>query len=108
MNYLADLGAPREKLLLGIPFYGQTFELQSDGKNGIGAPSTGPGQAGEYTRQPGMLGYYEICDRIKNQRWITMKDRNSGPYTYNRRQWVSYDSIESAEEKVRAFFFNNA
>ena len=100
MNYLASLGASRRKLLLGIPFYGQTFTLaKRDNNYGIGAASTGPGSPGEYTKQPGMLAYYEICNRVKNLRWSVNKGTTT--YAYHRDQWIGYDDVESAEEKVR-------
>jgi len=66
MDLVASLGAPREKLLVGLPFYGQSFRLKSPSANTkLGEPSDGLGEAGEFTTQPGMLAYYEICDRGK-------------------------------------------
>jgi hypothetical protein len=62
MEQLVRLGAPRHKLLVGIPFYGQSFTLGSKTNTEPGAPSSGPGRPGKYTNQPGMLAYYEICD----------------------------------------------
>lgn len=64
LEYLASLGADREKLLMGVPFYGQSYTLASMNTD-MGAPSSAPGEPGEYTQQPGMLAYYEICDRSK-------------------------------------------
>ncbi|KRT79630.1 Carbohydrate-binding protein, partial [Oryctes borbonicus] len=106
MNYLVGLGAPRDKLLMGVPFYGQSFKLQNEARYDIGAPSVGPAEAGEYTKQPGMLAYYEICGKIRNKRWIAVKNRSSGPYAYYREQWVGYDNIESAEEKAKYVSLN--
>lgn len=51
---------------MGIPFYGQSFTIAgSTGNNGrsYGITASGPGDPGEFTRQPGMLAYYEICHR---------------------------------------------
>lgn len=62
MEHLVSLGAPRHKLLVGIPFYGQSFTLESVTNTEPGAPSIGPGTPGKFTNQPGMLAYYEICD----------------------------------------------
>lgn len=57
-------GADPKKLLLGLSFYGQSFRLADvEGPSGPGAPAAGPGEAGEFTKQPGMLAYYEICYR---------------------------------------------
>lgn len=103
MEYLVSKGAPREKLLVGVPFYGQTFTLSKhNGNYEQGVSSTGPGEAGEYTKQPGMLAFYEICNKIRNQRWIVNRDNYhaTGPYAYSGDQWVGYDDVESVQQKV--------
>lgn len=66
MEYLVQRGADRSKLLVGIPFYGQSFTLKNENNNGYGAPAMGPGVPGEITKQPGMLAYYEICYKSNN------------------------------------------
>ena len=43
--------------------YGQTFQLSNPASHGMNAPSLGPGMAGEFTNQPGMLSYMEICKK---------------------------------------------
>lgn len=103
MHYLVSHGAPREKLLMGIPFYGQTFTMaKTDGRFDQGSPTVGPGEPGEYTKQPGMLAYYEICNRVRSHRWIVNRDnlRATGPYAYHGDQWVGYEDVESVKEKV--------
>ncbi|KAF2898205.1 hypothetical protein ILUMI_07967 [Ignelater luminosus] len=104
MEYLVAHGAPREKLLVGVPFYGQTFSLaRQDGKYDQGVPAAGPGEAGEYTKQPGMLAYYEICSRIRNNRWIVSRDNQgaTGPYAYYGDQWAGYEDVQSIAEKTK-------
>jgi hypothetical protein len=32
----------------------------------VGGEVEGPGEAGQWTRQPGMLAYYEICKNLAN------------------------------------------
>lgn len=63
------LGADRSKIVVDIPMYGQSYRLASPNRAQLGAPASGPGAAGEYTQQPGMLAYYEICRRIENDNW---------------------------------------
>lgn len=60
---IRKLGADPSKIVVGLPFYGQSFTLSSNSEHGLGDPAKGSGYAGEYTQQPGMLGYYEICNR---------------------------------------------
>ncbi|XP_043252760.1 probable chitinase 10 [Colletes gigas] len=95
MEYLVQLGARRSNLLVGIPLYGQAYRLSSEDLTDLGDPASGPGISGEFTRQPGMLAYYEICDRLKNKRW----KHGVGPSAYLRDQWVGYDDQESIYAK---------
>ena len=57
-----DLGVPKEKIIVGIPLYGQSFQLTTS-EQGYGAPARGRGTAGKFTLQDGMLAYYEICQQ---------------------------------------------
>ncbi|EFA10488.1 chitinase 10 isoform X1 [Tribolium castaneum] len=102
MEYLVSRGAPRGKLLVGVPFYGQSFTLTKGNNHDQGVPSAGPGEAGEYTKQPGMLAYYEICNRIRNQRWIVNRDTSgaTGPFAYHGDQWVGFEDIKSVRDKA--------
>jgi chitinase len=45
---------------MGIGTYGRTFTLGYQTQCAFGAPSTGPGVAGPYTREAGALGYNEV------------------------------------------------
>ncbi|KAM7354055.1 chitinase 10 [Cochliomyia hominivorax] len=105
MQLLLKLGAKKERIIMGIPFYGQSFTLERDSNQlvGEGITSTGPGEAGEFTKQPGMLAYYEICQRIRKQKWLTGRDseRKSGPYAMMGKQWVGYEDPASVEAKAR-------
>uniref|UniRef100_A0A8C5THP3 chitinase n=1 Tax=Malurus cyaneus samueli TaxID=2593467 RepID=A0A8C5THP3_9PASS len=60
MNYWKNNGAPAQKLLVGFPTYGKTFTLQNPSNTAIGAPTSGPGPAGPYTGEAGLLAYYEV------------------------------------------------
>lgn len=78
---------------MGMPLYGQSFQLENAKNNGLNAKAPGPGQAGEFTKAAGFLAYYEICDRVNNKGWTIVQDpkRRMGPYAYKGNQWVSYD-----------------
>ena len=67
MKYWMENGAPANKLVMGMPLYGQAFTLDKSSENGLNAPAKAKGKAGEFTRAAGFLAYYEICDKIKNQ-----------------------------------------
>lgn len=63
LKEIVKQGADKTKVIVGVPLYGQSFTLDDAKNNEEGAKSIWPGDAGEYTQQPGMLGYYEICSR---------------------------------------------
>jgi len=102
MHYWISQGAPRRKLVMGMPLYGQSFQLAEASTNGLNARAPGPGQAGEFTRAAGFLAYYEICDRVKNKGWKVVHDPKGrmGPYAVSGNQWVGYDDVAMIEKKV--------
>uniref|UniRef100_A0A8B9D5G7 chitinase n=1 Tax=Anser cygnoides TaxID=8845 RepID=A0A8B9D5G7_ANSCY len=107
MNYWKSNGAPAEKLLVGFPTYGHNFILQNPSDTAVGALTSGPGPAGPYTRQAGLLAYYEICtflDSGATQAWDAPQDV---PYAYKGNEWVGYDNIKSFNIKANWLKSNN-
>jgi len=45
IRYWIKAGAPRSKLVMGVPLYGQTFTLAEPANNGLYAPTYGPGRS---------------------------------------------------------------
>lgn len=93
INYWISEGVPRRKIIMGMPLYGQAFQLEREANYGLNAPAPGPGQAGEFTRAAGFLAYYEICEKVRNEGWTVVHDEKHrmGPYAYKGNQWVSFD-----------------
>lgn len=60
MKHYIKLGAQRDKLVLGIPTYGRSYTLFNEDSTDIGAPSDGPGDQGDATREKGYLSYFEV------------------------------------------------
>lgn len=53
------LGVQASKLLMGIPTFGKSFTLASS-ENQLGAPISGEGLPGRFTKEAGTLAYYEV------------------------------------------------
>ena len=66
---LINLGASKEKLIVGIPTYGRSFTLSSTAVEPPNAYFSGAGLGGPILEQSGFLGYQEICLNLKNNGW---------------------------------------
>ncbi|XP_017830507.4 oviduct-specific glycoprotein [Callithrix jacchus] len=99
MNYWRKLGAPSEKLIMGIPTYGRTFHLLEASNSGLQARAMGPASPGKYTKQAGLLAYYEICSFVwgAKKHWI---DYQYVPYANKGDEWVGYDDAISFTYKA--------
>ncbi|XP_077190703.1 chitotriosidase-1-like [Paroedura picta] len=105
VQYWKNNGAPAEKIVLGIPLYGQTFTLSST-QTGPNAPASGPGTPGTFTRQAGFLAYYEICV-FKQGATTKVIPEQKVPYSFKGNQWVGYDDVDSIKNKVTYLKGNN-
>ncbi|XP_067913695.1 chitinase-3-like protein 1 [Heterodontus francisci] len=105
VKYWRDNGAPAEKLIVGFPTYGRSFTL-STSETSVGAPASGPGLAGQLTREDGFWAYYEICTflRIASSQMI---EDHQVPYAFKDNQWVGYDSRHSFMTKGQWLKDNN-
>ncbi|XP_044751450.1 chitinase-like protein Idgf4 [Coccinella septempunctata] len=121
VNYWTRNGAPSSKIVLGVPTFGRTWQMTSDSNtNGI-PPLTvdGPGEQGLFTRDAGILSYFEICQMVEGGKktsalttppspsFVLEADtsRRRGPYAFlppgpNKKGiWISYESPEYAAAK---------
>ncbi|XP_033108717.1 chitotriosidase-1-like [Anneissia japonica] len=90
-------GCPKDKLMIGLGTYGRSFTLSSS-SNGIGAPVSGAGTAGTYTREKGFISYYEACAMSGETR--VFDNEIQAPYLYSGNQWVGYDDPSSYKIKL--------
>ncbi|KAK3588540.1 hypothetical protein CHS0354_028957 [Potamilus streckersoni] len=100
-RYWVQHGAPKEKLIIGVPLYARTFKLPYGATDtSIGAKAAGAGQAGEYTREGGFLAYYEICQLLKNGGQKYYVTEQKVPYMVKGDLWAGYDDPDSLRFKV--------
>uniref|UniRef100_A0A0D9RPD0 chitinase n=1 Tax=Chlorocebus sabaeus TaxID=60711 RepID=A0A0D9RPD0_CHLSB len=91
-------GTPASKLILGMPTYGRSFTLASPSDTRVGAPATGSGTPGPFTKEGGILAYYEVCS-WKGATKQRIQDQEV-PYIFRDNQWVGFDDVESFKTKV--------
>lgn len=55
-----EAGADRAKIILGLAAYGRSFQLANRHYHQLNAMADGPGPAGPYSGEEGMLTYLEV------------------------------------------------
>ena len=67
MQHWAKNGAPKNKLIMGVPLYGRSFTLGNKANTGINSGCWKAGTKGPITGEAGFLAYYEvlcICNKF--------------------------------------------
>jgi len=88
---------------MGMAMYGRGFTLAKAEDHGLYAPITGGIPQGPYTRQPGIWGYNEICEKYMGEmdQWkISIDDHLKAPYAFSGRNWIGYEDVESIYYKA--------
>ncbi|XP_044732058.1 chitinase-like protein EN03 [Chrysoperla carnea] len=118
VRYWLDHGAPATKIIVGIPTFARTFKMTSDSVVSGVPPLTidGPGEAGAYTKEEGLLSYAEVCTKINSPvstkgpaaklRKIGDPTKRYGAYAFRLPDdndehgvWAGYEDPDVAKEK---------
>jgi chitinase len=89
-------GVSPEKLVMGLPLYGRTWQLKSSSDNGIGAPAVGTGPGND-----GIMIYTDIEDfNVANDAAVVFDAQTVSTYSHAGTNWIGYDGPQSIEKKV--------
>jgi chitinase len=94
------LGAPKEKLVIGMPTYGRSFTLSSKRDYIVNSVASDGGKAGVFTREAGFLAYYEVCQMLLDGASYIWDDEMKVPYLVKGDQWVGFDDERSIRGKM--------
>ena len=94
------LGAPKEKLVIGMPTYGRSFTLSDAEQYIVNSAAKDGGTAGEYTKESGFLAYYEVCEMLLQGASYVWDDEMQVPYLVQDDQWVGFDDERSIRNKM--------
>ncbi|XP_037083222.1 acidic mammalian chitinase-like [Pollicipes pollicipes] len=101
IHHYLEGGADPSKVVVGIPFHGNGFSLQSPGQHGLYAPVSGPMPRCPYTRQAGDCGFNELCELyFTKPGWTHVHDDEQKTiYSYTDEVWIGYDNLETIRLK---------
>jgi chitinase len=88
--------------LVTVRHKGRSFTLENPSANHLGAKTVGEGAAGNYTKTPGFLSFYECCSLMNNPSWSSeWQNKSKSFYMFSGNQWVSFDDINSFRLRVK-------
>ncbi|KAF8214839.1 hypothetical protein K438DRAFT_1955885 [Mycena galopus ATCC 62051] len=94
----ANVGIDPSKMVMGIGFYGRSFELSSATCTDPGCPFAGAAPAGPCSGNPGTLMFTEIEDIISSEGYDTLVFDEEAAVNID---WVSYDDQQTLAMKLQ-------
>ena len=80
MMYYQELGAPFEKMVMGMPSYGRGFHIYDTEEDGLYCPVDDGIRMGPYTRQKGTWGYNEVLQALHNDTLTNLPEAEVGEW----------------------------
>jgi len=102
VDYWLERGARADQLLVGFGTYGRGWKLADASCNTPLCSTSGPCVAGDSTKLPGYLAYYEIEDLVSRGAATKYYDNDrKAPYIVTTSgDWIGYDDPTSFEAKL--------
>jgi len=100
VNYWISKGFPKEKIIVGVTTYGRSFKLNQTYSTSVGSAAYAGGTAGTWTKEPGFLSAYEICQKLAQGWTRSWNTESQVPYAQNGYEWVGYDDVQSFKAKA--------
>ncbi|KAJ0031436.1 hypothetical protein Pint_14527 [Pistacia integerrima] len=92
-----NAGAPKQKVVMGIPYYGYAWKLADEDEHGFFAPTEGPALSSD-----GSVGYSEIKNFIRKEYATTVYNETAvSNYAYSKSTWIGYDDTQTVATKVQ-------
>ncbi|XP_008558918.1 chitinase-3-like protein 2 isoform X2 [Microplitis demolitor] len=95
-HYWISKGMPRDKIVIGIPTYGHSYQLDNTENHGIMAPARGFGRLGV----DGFVFYPMICWLLGVGGNKVYDEESQAAYVYRYDEWISYEDEASVAAKV--------
>ncbi|XP_022862243.1 acidic mammalian chitinase-like [Olea europaea var. sylvestris] len=91
-------GVPSNKIVMGMPVYGRTWQLKDPNEHGIGAPAVGTGPGGTQ----GVMIYSDILGfNSLNNATVVFDNATVSTYSYAGTNWIGYDDTNSIQAKIK-------
>ena len=96
-----EQGVPKNKIVVGMPFYGRSYANAAGTKDGLFSPFNGTGKG--TTEEAGLRFFSDIKQNLLTTYIRSWDDQAKAPYLYDPigKQFVTYDDEESLNEKAR-------
>ncbi|RDW84130.1 uncharacterized protein DSM5745_04456 [Aspergillus mulundensis] len=93
---------PPGKVVLGLGFYGRSFQVEDTSCTKPGCPFAGAANKGSCTDNAGTLAYFEIQDIIKEDKPDIVHDKDAAVnyIVFQEDQWVSFDDKKTFQQKM--------
>ncbi|KAG7415033.1 Killer toxin subunits alpha/beta [Fusarium oxysporum f. sp. rapae] len=102
LNLFWRVGVEPSKVVLGLGFYGRSFELESASCWKPGCRFKGPGSPGRCSKTAGILSYAEIMEIVDKTGGTPYFDEAAAAryMVYDGNSWISFDDPETFQMKI--------